>query len=652
MNPEPLNIGSQTPPCNGGPSAHEHYRIRRRFFIPGFRTILTLAWFVVLFTFPLPLAFGAAPVLLQNGIESYDLWDHIDVHVDATGRLAPEELEGAAWTKNTRKVIQYGLTGHTYWFRFTIDNAAGIDMEYYLDTNDTQTDIVELYRVSGNAVTLVKKAGRFYPESFNNWNKPDIPFVPSRGSTTYYLKASSQSYITFEPVLRTPQNYLRKIARHLFVYGAYFSIIVVMILYNTLLFIGMRSRTYAFYVLYLASILVHMFFGEGFGVIFFGGGYLPFYSAVTFIAACIFTASYFDNRRNHPRLWKAGFMLVAALSVWGAASFFIQPQRYAYFITSSIVSTVVYAFVIVNCGAALKAGDKTAKFFILGWSGLILFTSMYLGVVLEMIPANWFTLNGIGIGSVYEAVMLSLALAQQVNVSRQEKEEAIQRNLDNQIRMTDSFARFVPKEFIQFLGRESIVDIQLGDQVQKTITILFSDIRSFTALSEKNTPQQTIDFLNSYLMSIGPIIRKNRGFIDKYIGDAIMALFPGSPDDALDAALDMMQQLNEFNAIRALSSLQTIRIGIGIHTGECMLGTIGEEDRIETTVIADTVNTASRLEGLNKRFNTSILISQETLTSLRNPGKYSITDLGSHEVRGKTDRLHILEVSREQARRA
>jgi adenylate cyclase len=106
----------------------------------------------------------------------------------------------------------------------------------------------------------------------------------------------------------------------------------------------------------------------------------------------------------------------------------------------------------------------------------------------------------------------------------------------------------------------------------------------------------------------------------------------------------MMQQLEEFNAIRTISRRDTIKIGIGIHTGECMLGTIGEEDRMETTVIADTVNTASRLEGLNKRFNTSILISQKTLASLRNPGKYTITDLGFHQLRGKSDQLHIHEV--------
>ncbi|PKL38900.1 MAG: hypothetical protein CVV44_08505 [Spirochaetae bacterium HGW-Spirochaetae-1] len=614
-----------------------------------FRIITVFLLMIVLHVFPCQILYAATPITLQHDQESYELWDHIDINVDPDGNLGPETLSRVHWEKNIRKVIQYGLTGYTYWMRFTVNNTAGIDSEYYLDTNDTQTEIVELYLATGTSWKLLKQAGRFHPDSFKLWNRPDIPFVPPRGTTTYYLKAASQSYINFEPVLRTPTNYLKKISRYLFLYGAYFSIIVVMILYNTLLFIGMKSKTYAFYVLYLISILGHQFFGEGFGVMFFGAGYLPLYSGITFIAACLFTDSYFENRRNHPLIHRAGIWLMVALGVWSAGSLFIHPQRYAYFITSSIVSTVVYTYVILNCAAAIKAGNKTASFFILGWSGLIIFSAMYLGVIFQIIPANGFTLNGIGIGSVYEAVMLSLALAQQVNISRQEREEAIQRNLDTQTRMAESFARFVPKEFIQFLGRQSIIDIQLGDQIQRTITILFSDIRSFTTFSEKNTPQETIDFLNSYFVSIGPIIRKNRGFVDKYIGDAIMALFPGNPDDAIDAAEEMMHQLDKFNADRTISNRETIRIGIGIHTGECMLGTIGEKDRLETTVIADAVNTASRLEGLNKRFNTTILISQKTLASLKNPGKYHVRDLGLQQVRGKTDKLHIHEIIQQHA---
>lgn len=98
-----------------------------------------------------------------------------------------------------------------------------------------------------------------------------------------------------------------------------------------------------------------------------------------------------------------------------------------------------------------------------------------------------------------------------------------------------AYARFVPREFLRFLEKESIVDVKLGDQVQKEMTVLFSDIRSFTSLSESMSPKENFNFLNSYLKRVGPVIRNHNGFIDKYIGDAIMALFPDSAQDAMNA---------------------------------------------------------------------------------------------------------------------
>jgi two-component system sensor histidine kinase ChiS len=93
-------------------------------------------------------------------------------------------------------------------------------------------------------------------------------------------------------------------------------------------------------------------------------------------------------------------------------------------------------------------------------------------------------------------------------------------------KINNAYGRFVPLEFLEFLDRESIIDVQLGDQVQKEMTVLFSDIRSFTTLSEQMTPKETFDFINDYLQRVGPVIRDRHGFIDKYIGDAVMALFP------------------------------------------------------------------------------------------------------------------------------
>ncbi len=106
-----------------------------------------------------------------------------------------------------------------------------------------------------------------------------------------------------------------------------------------------------------------------------------------------------------------------------------------------------------------------------------------------------------------------------------------------------SFSRFVPREFLRFLNREEIVNVELGDNVQCEMTILFSDIRSFTSISEKMSPQETFTFLNGLLERLCPLIRKHGGFIDKYLGDGIMALFPGSPDVALDAAIEMHRGL-------------------------------------------------------------------------------------------------------------
>lgn len=205
----------------------------------------------------------------------------------------------------------------------------------------------------------------------------------------------------------------------------------------------------------------------------------------------------------------------------------------------------------------------------------------------------------------------------------------------------ESFSRFVPHEFLNFLGKERVEQIRLGDQVQREMTILFSDIRSYTTLSERMTPQQNIDFLNGYLMSVGPVIRNNGGFIDKYIGDAIMALFPGSPDDALSAAKGIFSQLEQYNALRAASGDEPIAVGIGIHTGTLMLGTIGEENRLDTTVISDAVNIASRLESLTKEIGVRVLISSETRAKLKE--EPLLREIGAVRVKGRSEPVELFE---------
>jgi two-component system, sensor histidine kinase ChiS len=207
---------------------------------------------------------------------------------------------------------------------------------------------------------------------------------------------------------------------------------------------------------------------------------------------------------------------------------------------------------------------------------------------------------------------------------------------------THASNRFVPREFLEHLHRESLTDVRLGDHVARDMTVFFVDIRDFTTLSEALTPQQNFDFLNSYLRQVTPIIRSRHGFVDKYIGDGIMALFPRDPADALQAAVELQRQVVGYNVGRKLAGYAPVAVGIGLHHGALILGTIGEEERMQTTVIADAVNVAARIEGLTKTFGTPLLVGGAVVERLGAHGHH-LRHLGAVKAKGKTKSVEIYE---------
>ncbi len=205
-----------------------------------------------------------------------------------------------------------------------------------------------------------------------------------------------------------------------------------------------------------------------------------------------------------------------------------------------------------------------------------------------------------------------------------------------------AYARFVPNEFLQLLDKDDrLVNIQLGHCLEMNMTILFADIRSFTTLSEKMSPQENFNFINAYLKEMGPIIREHNGFVDKYIGDAIMALFINA-NDALNASIAMLKQLEQFNKNQTQNS--PLKIGIGLNTGKLMLGIIGEANRLQGTVIGDAVNLASRIETLTKTYESFLIMSQETLENLTHSDQYAIRFLDNLKVKGRSGNVNIFEV--------
>ena len=213
----------------------------------------------------------------------------------------------------------------------------------------------------------------------------------------------------------------------------------------------------------------------------------------------------------------------------------------------------------------------------------------------------------------------------------------------NLMRINLAYGHFVPHEFLQNLGRDSIVDVRRGDQTAKEVTIMFADIRSYTTMAENMTPEENFSFLNSYLGRIGPIITKHHGFVNQYYGDGLMALFMKSYDDGIAAALEMQQSINAYNEYRKEKGRIPIRVGIGLHSGPIIMGILGDHDRMDPNVVSDAVNTASRMEGLTKFYGVNVLVSEATLAGLPDPFQFKYRFLGKVQVKGKRLAIGVYE---------
>jgi len=227
----------------------------------------------------------------------------------------------------------------------------------------------------------------------------------------------------------------------------------------------------------------------------------------------------------------------------------------------------------------------------------------------------------------------------------------------------NAFHRFVPTQFLSHLGRRSAVEVRAGDSVLRDMTVLFCDIRSFTSLSEGSGPEETFSLLNEHLQQMEPCIYRQGGFVDKYVGDAILSLFSdesatteqtnsenkstatlNSAQRAVSAAVEMARLARSAQALKEGSSDYLPGFGIGINSGNLVLGTVGSPSRIDTTVIGDTVNTCSRLESLTTHYSCPILISGETRAKLGHGNMFHIRQVDQVYLRGKKQKTTIYEV--------
>jgi PAS domain S-box-containing protein len=210
-------------------------------------------------------------------------------------------------------------------------------------------------------------------------------------------------------------------------------------------------------------------------------------------------------------------------------------------------------------------------------------------------------------------------------------------------KLAADFELFVPRQFTRRMREEGPGAIRSGFAQEENITMFFADIRSFTTISESMGSEATFEFLNDYLHRVEPCIKEHQGFVDKFVGDGIVALFDGEngPANAVQAAIAVQKKVDEFNQI--YPNVQDIILGIGIHTGKVIIGALGSESRLDSTVIGDSVNLTARVEELTKRFKAEILITDPVLKCLENE-EHEIRKVMSLKVRGKKDITQIYEI--------
>lgn len=556
--------------------------------------------------------------------------------------------------------VNLGYSDSAHWLRVNVKNEDRNSKLVLYEFAYPLIDSIELYvqnLESGETQTL--RSGDKLPFDSREIRHQNFIFPIRLAAQTEYrilVRILTESSVQFPMTLWSANEFSNHIVAEQKTFGLYYGIMIAMMAYNFFLFLGTRDRSYLFYVLFLTGYVLFQACLNGLAfqylwpdAIWWANSSLPFFMFFGGGWGAQFSREFLRMKSYHAVLDRVllGYFVIGMI-----ASVLSLGLNFSLGIKLAIAYVFLMVVLLISAGlVSIFKGYRAARFYLSAWIFLLLGIITYILKTLTLFPSNFFTEYSIQFGSSFEVLLLSLALADRINILKKEKEEAQRKLIENQKEalkkqtvMTQSFERFVPKQFLNHLGKDDISDIRLGDQARKEMTIFFSDIRHFTRLSEKMDPRDNFNFLNSYLKRMNPLVIQNGGFVDKFIGDAIMALFPESGEDALRAAIEMQSEVRLYNHHRLKTGYEPIKIGIGIHTGHLMLGTIGTEERMEGTVISDTVNLASRIEGLTKKFDSSILISEKTMQTIPDPTRYKMRLIGRAKVKGKEDEIVIFDV--------
>lgn len=616
-----------------------------------------MMWFKNSFVYTLILCFvhvlsaqsSSVPFVISSVEPFVELTEHWKFQIGDDLRWRLPEWDDQEWKPCyiSQKWVKQGYNGIGIgWYRLNFklpDSAQKTRLSIYVPSVISTIEIYldgELIGAKGHPSTVAEDEVLFAaPNLF------PIPCELLKKSSTHTLALRvsnhqhSSGAIYGIPAIGSESALQNRELRRFLVLGCFLGLIFTSFIYHLLIFFGRRKDWNYFYFACLTlSVLVYFICNnsitESFG---YSNAIFRYkirleYLSVPFACAfnILFLTYHFELKRR--RLVFSYFALSSVLII---PILITSPL----FFTTLLPYIHLYLFLGILLGIKILYQCRNApSAFPIILATLVFFVCVLIDVL--MIYYSIYSLNAVRYGFAFCILALSISLAQKFNYANQLREK-LQQVLLEQNRI---FQLFVPKKYLSRITRGGGMDsIRVGNAEEAVVTILFSDIRGFTSFAEEQNPHEVFLFLNTYFNEMSICIEQHEGFIDKYIGDAIMAVFDVSSVEApILAAIQMRQALLKFNQKR--SHLPPIDIGVGLNTGKAMMGTVGSETRMDSTVIGDSVNLASRLEALTKVYSTPILISEFTYQKIIQKELFEIRLIDRVRVRGRNQTLDIFEV--------
>ncbi|HVK98794.1 MAG TPA: 7TM diverse intracellular signaling domain-containing protein [Dongiaceae bacterium] len=612
----------------------------------------------------------ASPLAVRADEGHYRLTDALSYAHDRKGDWAIEEVArpdtSVVFTPSKDETLAFGYVDAVYWLRLDLVSQERNRTSWVLEIAGLgrSIDEIDLFLPDDDGHWSQQRSGDSVPFGQRAVQHHAVLFsfqLPSRQLTSVYLRVKTSGTLQIPAILWSAGRYLENEHHDSLVEGIFYGVLLIMIFYNGFIYLSIRDPSYVLYVCYLACVLGFAISLKGVGFEYLWPEQMWWNNKSNLVFAelgVLFVLLFARSFLNTPKNTRLINYVIALLILTSIACFPVVVVA-KHYVAASVLS-VQYVFavasVVIAASLCLQRGFKAARYYLLAWLGVLVSILVWVLNSFNVIHSWWLGAYVFQIGTTIQVLLFSFALADRINLLRAERESALNLQLAHSRRlvsMAQMFEKFVPKQFLRRIAREGIENIQLGKAEHDEISVLFADIRGFTSLSETLTPQELLNFLNACFARLDKVIHQHNGFIDKFLGDGVMALFEHehgydpisrSALDAVRAAIEMHEAVKVYNQHRARSGYVPIDIGIGINSGPVVIGTVGSSERMDSTVLGDNVNVAARLQELTKQFGARIIISEHTQAAVFTDPSFELRELGEVTVRGRKEPVRLYEV--------